>query len=233
VGTLSSAAIARKRSRWYKVRELEERMLIGLLVACNGGGIGEYQGVRISEYFPQDGTRIATYINEDTNVVYKLQAEKFPEPARIDERDVFTWDYYQKTDDEQIKWFSVQWAAPAGDGAYIYGYAEGDASITPYDPPIQIGPIDDTMKNGEEVVTETGGATWTSTLIASEDCPVEWGTLEWDQCQHLSVNDGTPDNAPLFEGEYWQVTSYGTAWFLPAGATSKWVLLDYEWDAEE
>lgn len=207
-------------------------LLLGAMLACTGNTIGEYQGVKISEYFPQDGSRTATYINEDTSIVYKLYGEKLPDSELIDDREVYTWNFYQKTDDDLTAYFNIQWSAPAGDGAYIYGYSEGTDAIVPFDPPIGVGPLDDTMANGDVVTTETSGKTWTSTLIESQDCPVEWGTLDWEACQHMEISDGTPDGSPLFEGEYWQVTQYGTAWFLPGGASSKWVLLDYEWAPE-
>ena len=49
----------------------------------------------------------------------------------------------------------------------------------------------------------------------------------------IDDGDGNEDSDPLFAGEYWQVTTYGTAWFLPSGESSKWVLLDYDYTAPE
>ena len=202
-----------------------------LVLACNGSKIGENRGFKMSEYFPQDGERTASWVSEDTEVVERLTAEKFVEPIDQNGVDVYTWNYYHRLDEELTQIYTVDWAAPTGDGVQIYGYIDADGNSTPFDPPIQVAPITDYMNTGDILETETGGATWTSEILDVGTCEVEWGTLVWESCLHLRIDDGdsNDDNDPGFAGEYWQVTTYGTAWFLPSGESKKWVLYDYDW----
>ena len=207
-------------------------MLTLLLIACNGNQIGEARGIKMSEYFPQDGERAAVWVNEDAAVEWRLRAEKLPEPTIMNDVEVWTWEYFSRTDEDLEKLYSVQWAAPAGDGVQIYGYGAGEEDITPFDPPIVVAPISDFLDTGEKIETQTGGTTWTVELTeVLATCEVQWGTLTWQSCAHITINDGEENDASDagFAGEYWQVTQYGTAWFKPSGEENMWILLDYEW----
>lgn len=203
-----------------------------LFLACSGGQIAEAPGFKMSEYFPQDGERNAAWVNEDTNVVERLTGEKAPEAIDKNGVAVYTWNYYYRTDDNLELAYTIDWAAPTGDGVLIYGTSDADGNQTAYDPPIQVAPITDYMNTGDVLTTESGGTTWTSEILDVGNCDVEWGALTWEGCVHVRIDDGdssNDDTDPAFVGDYWQVTTYGTAWFQPSGATTKWVLLDYEW----
>lgn len=209
-------------------------LMVSLLFGCSGNNIGENKGFQMSEYFPQDGDRMSIHESEDTEVPYRLRSEKLPDAIMVDDVETWQWDTYQSTDNELVLAWSVQWSAPSGDGVIIHSYTDGAGDKTTFDPPIQVAPITDFMNTGEKIETTTGGATWTSEILDVGTCEVLWGTLVWENCIHLRLDDGDGNDADdlPFAGEYWQVTSYGTAWFQGSGDTSKWVLLDYEWTPE-
>jgi hypothetical protein len=206
-------------------------LLLPLLVACDGGTT-TYRGTQLSEYFPYDGTRSAEYINEDTeNIGWKLVVDKLEPTSRQGDYELVTFEW-SNFDDGSILG-SVIWSSSNGDGIHIHGYSVGtDAPIT-FDPPIQFGDDDDYMSVGEEVVTETGGYTFTATYIGNEDCPVQWG-LDWEGCLHMRLDDGDGDDmaGPIFAGDYWLVQRYGPAWMHLTGYTEKWNLARYDWSGD-
>lgn len=206
-----------------------------LLAACNGNKIAENKGFKMSEYFPQDGSRAAVYDNEDEGFTSNLRMEKGQEPILVDDVETWQWDVYESTDNDLVLLWSIQWSAPSGDGASILSYTDGAGEKTTFDPPIAVAPITDYMNTGDIIETQTGGTTWTSEILDVGDCEVLWGTLTWSECIHMRIDDGEGNDADdlPFAGEYWQATSYGTAWFQPSGDASKWVLLDYEWEVAQ
>lgn len=215
-------------------------MLLTLLLACNPENIAADRGLKMSDYFPQDGERAATFKNESADIEAQLYAEKEHISTTVDGVDVWTWDYYRKTDEQLDLLYKVQWAAPTGDGVWIYGYvdvaAAGDENAAPvaYDTPILIAPLTDYMKAGDSFDTETNGETWNSTLVeVLPTCEIYWGSITWTECAHFSITSSTDAGSDaLFAGDYWQATTYGTAWFVPSGDSNKWIVLDYAFTAD-
>lgn len=210
-------------------------MLLTLLLACNPDNIGADRGLKMSDYFPQDGDRKATYKNEDAAIEAQLYVEKQQPSTKVGSVTVWNWAYYRQTDTQKDLLYMVEWAAPSGDGVQIYSYTDVDGNKTSYDPPIIIAPISDYMKAGDAYTTDTNGESWTSTLVeVVPTCEVEWGSITWEECAHFTIeNGGDAATDPEFAGDYWQVTTYGTAWFQPSGSDSKWVVLKYDWTPDE
>jgi hypothetical protein len=154
-----------------------------------------------------------------------------PSRKSDDGREVWSWATYRKTDDQLDLLYKTEWASPTGDGVWLYSYTDVDGNQTVYDPPIEVAPLTDYMKAGDSYSTDTNGETWTSTLVeVIPTCDVVWGSLTWQECAHFTLDNGAdPGTGPAFIGDYWQVTTYGTAWFQPAGQDSKWVVLNYDW----
>lgn len=206
-------------------------MLTLLLLACSGGAYTT-QGTKVSDFFPFDGERNAVYLNDDESVDWELRVEKIDESV-VSGRTVVTMTYSQETDTALTELYAVKWSTLDGDSTLIHAYSEAGGAFTEYDPPISVTSGSGWMRVGDAVSTETGGYSFTSTFVEVVDCPVKMG-LDWQDCSHFELDDGDgdPNAGPLFAGEYWQVTSYGTAWMLLTGYTDKWNLLDYDWEPD-
>jgi hypothetical protein len=204
------------------------------LVACTGAPGPGFNGTKLSDYFPMEGGRSATYVNADATVPYKLEMEKLDQPEQIGERQVWTFEYYE---DETFSLIAaVKWSNVSGDAAYIHAWAGADGVFTPYDPPISVTADNGYMHVGDVVTTDSGGVTWTSTYVGTEDCPVQWG-LDWEDCAHMKISDGgadpsaaDPATRPFFVGDYWVVPRYMIAWMDVRGYDDKWNLADYDYD---
>lgn len=207
-------------------------LLFTLLVACDGGLV-DYKGTQMSEFFPYDGSRQAEYFNEDVdNVDWKLVVEKVEPVEQIGAYEVVTFEWSNYSTGEIVG--AVKWSSSSGDGIHIHGYSVGTGDVTTFDPPIAFTDDDDYMKAGESVTTQTGGMTFTATFVGVEDCPVQWG-LEWEDCLHIELDDGDGDDSagPIFAGDYWLVQRYGPAWMHLTGYSEKWNLARYDWSEDE
>jgi hypothetical protein len=223
---------------WLKVRDARLAMtLLVLLAACTGGtGTTTYKGTKMDDFFPFDGERQATYVNEDASIPYQLEMELAQPSEQVGDREVWTLEYYEDQTFSLVA--GVKWSVENGGSAQIHGWAGPDGSYVMYDPPIDATDPSGYMHVGDSVTTDSGGTTWTSTYVGNEDCPVQWG-LDWENCVHLSISDGgaapssaDPPSRPFFVGDYWLVTRYMTAWMHNAGYDQKWNLADYDYSAE-
>lgn len=208
-------------------------MLLPLLLACTSGGT-TYPGTRMDDYFPMDGERNATFVNDSDQIPFKLLMEKGSDSESIGDREVWTFELYQ--DDPFTQLGGVKWSVSTGDSTQIHGWAGADLQWTMYDPPISVTDDDGYMLSGDTVVTETGGTTFTSTYIGQDDITVAYGP-EWEGAVHFSIDDGggavsaaDPATRPIFVGEYWVVTRYMVAWMHTAGYDQKWDLLLHEYE---
>lgn len=209
-------------------------MLLALTLACTSGSTTTYKGTKMDEFFPMEGGRQATYVNEDANVPYQLEMEKVSDFEQVGDRQVWTFEYY---DDQTFSLVAgVKWSVVPGDAVQIHGWSDASGSSTTYDPPVNVTDPSGYMHVGDSVVTETGGVSFTSTYVGNEDCPVQWG-LDWEDCAHMSISDGGADvsaadaaTRPFFVGDYWLVTRYMIAWMHNRGYDQKWNLADYDYD---
>lgn len=205
---------------------------VSLLVACTDG-MQEFKGTKMSDYFPQDGERVAEYTNDDTTTYdWKLRIEKDDQTERVDEEEVVTWEWSREDTGDLLG--SVKWSSTSNEGIKIHGYSVGTEEFTTFDTPVLVTDDDDYMNKNESVVTETNGYTFTSTLLGVESCPVLWGPDDWE-CVHIVLDDGDGDDTagPIFAGEYWLVPRYGPAWMILTGYEEKWDLSFYEQEAYE
>lgn len=217
-----------------------------LLVACDGGGDIGYPGTKMSDYFPMDGTRIATFANEDQKTFPDNLVVSTVEPREmLDNREVVTlesrWD-----DDAQTLAGGVKWSVVEGGDTVITAWSGADGSWTTFDTPVQITDPSGFMHKGDAVVTETNGMTFTSIFSEVVECDPIWGA-DWNDCVHMVVCDtdeetcrnNGPDTSPAdaasrpnFVGDYWLVTRYFMSWFVTTGYDTKWNLANHDYVEE-
>ena len=78
------------------------------------------------------------------------------------------------------------------------------------------------MREGESVVTTTGGITYTGQFLGMEDCPNNWAPGDTWECARIKL---TSDAGSVpFTGDYWTVRNYGVSWMVPADGVGKWNL---------
>lgn len=193
--------------------------LAALALACTGSTT-TYPGDRIYEYFPLEGERRWRYAMEDDSAGYLLEVEKI-DGTVIDGSEVVTLEY-RRSDTLDLLYTTV-WSSDEAGGILIYSSEVQGGDSKTYSPPVQFAEYQ--MRGGDEVVTETGGMTFTSTYVAKEECPNLWVSDVWE-CLHINIDDGDGDDmvgAP-FAGDWWIAGSWGPSIFQPTGWSAPWVL---------
>lgn len=202
---------------------------LSLLLPSCGGSSYTYQGYRMSEQFPLDGDREWQYLNDSEGVEHPMRVEKIATPTMKNGAEVYTLEYYNEETGDIVR--AVDWSSDSVNGVQIHGYVDytTDAEEVSFEPPIVFA--DDKMVAGAFVVTETGGYTFTSTLVMSEACPNHY-VPDWEDCLKMVLDDGDGDDSTgaLVAGEYWLVPSYGTAWFRMTPDTDNWRLWKHDWE---
>lgn len=190
-----------------------------LLLACNSS-TSTYNGHSTYEYFPLDGERSWKYAMDNDSAGYLLEVEKM---ATADQggTEVVTLEYRKEDTGDLL--YTVDWSSDSAGGILIYGYEEqGGASVT-FDTPVQVAEYK--MMGDDQVVTQTNGMTFTSTMIGIEDCTNLWSSDTWE-CLHMELDDGDGDNlaGPPFAGDWLMAGSWGASRFQPTGWQAEWVL---------
>jgi hypothetical protein len=181
--------------------------------------------------FPMDGDREWQYLNDDDGVEFPMRVEKLSTPRMVDNITVYTFEYYNEESGDIVR--SVEWSSDSINGVLIHAYTnhEGGGEPVEFDPPIQFA--DEEMAPGQCAITETGGYTFTSTLVVSEPCPNHY-VPDWEACLKMTLDDGDGDDSAgaMVAGEYWLVPSYGTAWFRMTPDSDNWRLWKHDWAPE-
>jgi len=189
-------------------------LLTGCLPKENPFGYG---GTLMYEYFPFDGIRTWEFISTDEDLPHTMVATmREPDPdakAPKDGINLYTIDYSKHCrgadgsciEGDLIR--TITWSSDLEDGVRIHDYEDATTGLIEFNPPILIAP--EKMERDETAVTDTGGFTWTSTLIATETCPVHMN-VDWTDCIHFSLDDGDGDinTNPGLVGDYWAIVGY-------------------------
>jgi hypothetical protein len=213
----------------------ETAVLITLFIACDPGTVG-YSGTSMSEFFPLDGSRAATYTNDDASVPYKLAMQKIEPTTQGENREIVVLEYSE--DEGDTLFFSVGWSVQAGDAVQVHNYSVGTGELITFDPPLQITDDDDAMRTGESIVFDTtgsDGSAWTVTSTYVEpvpECPTLY-TDKWTDCVRVTIDDGDGDDSVglPFAGDYTLVTGYGPAYMTVTGDSAAWDLTNYTYVA--
>lgn len=214
----------------------EAPVVLYVLAACTGSTT-TYSGQSMSDFWPLDGSRAATYTNNDGTIPYKLAMEKVEPTHFVDDREIVTLEYSEDEGDTLL--YSVSWSTYVGDAVYVHAYSVGTGAQIEFDPPIPVTDDDDSMRTGDAVTAETTGSDGTSWTITSTyvepipECPTLY-TDKWTDCIHVRIDDGDGDDAVglPFAGDYTLVTGYGPAYMQLTGDADEWNLTQYTYVAE-
>tara|TARA_B100000575_G_scaffold35842_1_gene24181 strand:+ start:944 stop:1621 length:678 start_codon:yes stop_codon:yes gene_type:complete len=202
----------------------------------------DYSGYKTYDHFPLDGERYWNYQSASQDYLMDVRIDS---TESVGDTAVRTLRYENANLASVLYW--IKWSSDSGNGVQIHGYMveetssvgpddgtdTGDASTDAvvgtwvnFDPPIAI--TDHQMTPGETIETAGGDATYTSTFAAVETCDNNWADTSWE-CLKIVIESNEAEPPP-FVGTWHWATEFGTSLFQPAGATSPWILTDYEWD---
>lgn len=192
-----------------------------IAVACGDPRTAVIEEAQTWKSFPFDGVRTWTYVNADRSVPYAIVATS----DGVAERrvgpgahgfDVYTVSYGCVGESEACatpELYALQWSSDTFQGVFVHGVRMGGAAtFVAFDPPLWFA--GDTQAVGERLVTETNGATWTSTRGESQGCD----DLVWE----LETADG---GYPL-AGQWWAMEVVGVTAFQRSGDATRWELAE-------
>ncbi len=215
-------------------------MVFLVLIGCDTGGMQQFDGVKMSDYFAFDGAvRANTYNNADTEAVdWQMLVEKKTPTTVEDGRELVTMEYINLNTSEVLG--SVQWSSVASDDVRVHGHSIGaTGEFITFDPPISVTDGDDAMRMGDEVVSETtdsAGTAWTftSTFVESVSACPSTAQDDFIKCVRMTIDDGDGDAmaGPLFSGEFTLVAAWGVVYQTIPGWESEWELTDIDYTAE-
>ena len=212
-------------------RSVLSLLALGMFLPACGGSSYTYTGYRMHKQFPLDGEREWQYLNDAEDVGNPMRVEKVASPVMKGDTAVYTLEYYNEETGDIAR--SIDWSSDSFSGVQIHAYTDFEAGGEEVilDPPLLFA--DDEMAPGDAVVTETGGYTFTSTLVVSEPCENHF-VPDWDDCLKMTVDDGDGNGSEgsLVAGEYWLVPSYGVAWFRMTPDSENWRLWKHDWEPE-
>lgn len=194
-------------------------------------------GDQIYKAYPFDALREWTFQADDTTIPYRLEARQLEGFEEIGDEAVYTLEFLyacfndtgvcEDADDngtEDIEGeVAFTWRMSATRRAGVLFHAIDD---TTFDPPVAIA--DGDMLVGDEVVTTSGGITYTATYEGEETCPAPglWPEVETrPDCFKNVVDDGGVES-PV-GGTYWATTRVSlTAFQLDEGPL--WQARDFD-----
>lgn len=200
-----------------------------MLAGCQPDDVDNFVGEPSSPYFPFDGKRTWQYISTDLKLTYKRSAEmRSTEPDVIDNTNTYPVDYWVRCvqhDDECETGIerTITWSSDQIDGVRIWNWTEGNRDTVYFDPPLKIAAAD--MKIGQTYHTVHLGVTWTSTLVAKEECPIRYDGGP-DLCLRFSITDGDddPETGKGLVGDYWAGPGFNVVGFQFPGEEGVWEL---------
>jgi hypothetical protein len=208
------------------------------LAGCNSGGNPySYEGFTMSSFFPFDGQRDWTFLQD--GVVHELLATLDPEFEVVDSLRIYKVDYALQCpagidgcEPAEHAFSQLRWSSDAGNGTLIHAI-QGPAGEQVFDPPIAL--TADRGKKGDVVTTETGGATFTARFDDLVPCPIRY-TDQWEQCAKIVLDDDdNPETAgshPL-HGDWFAVAGYNVVAMQLIGDAAQWQLNDATYEELE
>ena len=214
-------------------------MLLLMSLACDSSPPPAYGGTKMSDYFAFDGSRKATFNNDDTSITWQLVVEKKAQTTVVDGREIVTMEYSNNETAEVLG--SVQWSTVTGDATWVHGYSLGAMGETiTFDPPIAITDDDDAMRMGDVLETDTTDSNgvaqhYTSTFTGPETPCGVTANADFDHCVVFNITDGVDDPAtsPLFVGTFTLVAAYNMEKISLPAYTQQWELTQIAYTSSE
>lgn len=176
------------------------------LVGCTGEGPG-FPGEDMLPYFPfaENLDCQWEFLNTDLEVPYRLIAT-VANDYRLDDVRHYVVEYRKDcfdtvgcNDNELVR--SMTWSLRGNLGVHLHDATVGTTEH-PFDPSLRF--VSRYMKRGDTVSTETGGKTYTTTLVEFGECPVR--ITEWTNCVQLKLESSSgPDHVT---GTYWVINDF-------------------------
>lgn len=180
-------------------------------------------GDSIDQAWPFDELRQWTFQAEDTTVPYRLEAEQLEGFEEIDDHKVYTIEFvYDCFNDsgvcedadldgtEDIEGtVAATWRMSSSGPDGVLFHAVDDVT---YDPPVALA--DGRMAKNDEIVTESGGVTYTAVYNGKVTCPAPglWPEEEnRPDCFENAIDDGDADSK--VGGTYWATTRFSLVAF--------------------
>lgn len=191
---------------------------------------GESSGYALYNYFPLDGSvRAWEYGSSDGAVSWNLLVEKTAAQVQGD-TELVTLEHWNDSSNELLA--SLVWSADSDAGVLLWSYQSVAEDVDlAFDPPVQLACP--RMAPGEQVVTETGGRSWTARFEAVEGCACEW-VPDWgdEDCVRLSLDDGDgdPQTFGRVTGTRWMVPRYGSSVMQLDADGTRWSLHQHSWE---
>lgn len=204
-------------------------MLLGVLLTGCPGYPPTFSGSPVWEMFPFDGEREWKYKSTDDSVPYYLVGNCDGVAEKIQGTNVYTVDYTKDCVSNGAECvpgdrvFQLRWSSTSSDGVFVWAYDAGDGFVD-LDPPVRIA--EDMAARDDVFTTTTGGATWTSTMVGIQECPIRM-SADWPECGTFDVRVDVGDGAPLV-GTWWAVAGNGIAAFTPGEGPEQWQLSSFD-----
>lgn len=220
------------------MRRASELLLLTAMTGCYGTTIHS-GGEDTYKYFPLDGDRTWVYQSTDSSLPYRLRAHKPKESETVEGSTdrIYTITFspdcqgavdpcVADLDEDEIPDFENEplmvWRLSSDSISGTRFYSFDDEA---YDPPVRLAEAD--QADEEEVVTESGGVTYTSKIISETPCDVPyWRGEPPDGCKIFQLDDGGAGSA--LGGEYMAIVQFGIVQFTIQGLDSTWQLKEYE-----
>lgn len=191
------------------------------------------------KYFPLDGDRTWTYQSDNTSLPYRLVAHKPAENEVVNDLGTRAYtisfnadclgidppcdvdaDGDLIPDVETTPLFVWKLSSDSSRGAQFHAFNDEI-----FDPAVKLASAD--MSDTEVVTTESGGTTFSATIISEEPCDVPyWRGQPPEGCKVFQLDDGGA-GSPI-AGEYMSIVQFGIVRFRQGTDGDTWSLKAYE-----
>lgn len=188
---------------------------------------GQFRGEDMLDYFPLDRLLDGQwqYLSTDTAAEYRLIGQ-IANVQLVGDYNRYTLEYrkdcFQEengcADGDLVR--ALTWSVQSNQGIHLHDARVGQAELL-LDPSIRF--TERYMKLDDTVSTDTGGNTYTTTLVEFGDCPVR--IPEWNNCAQVRMeSSGGPDEVT---GTYWLINDFSVVAMEWDGDGARWELSNY------
>lgn len=189
-----------------------------------------FEGEDMKTYFPFGSDATSVYISEDLTLPYFLEARFLDEVTQGDSSltQIYTFEFAKRCvatgteciDGEVV--FEWRVSSDSAAGTLLHGHTHGGE--VSFDPVVRL--TDAKMRIDDVSVSESGGATWSSTFVGFETCPAPFWRNDPPTCAKITLDDGGA-GSPM-AGTFWAAPGFQIVAFDIDGESELWGLQKYE-----